>query len=75
MGRTSLAVLCSRHLGMSRRRFPGVGTPLAGVPQLPSKVPPRVVITCAYLSWFVSIARLNRLPERPEGEPCMHNTV
>jgi hypothetical protein len=56
MGRTSLAVLCSRHLGMSRRRFSKVGMPRAGVARLPRKVPSRVETTCAYLSWFVSIA-------------------
>jgi hypothetical protein len=49
--------------------------PRVGAPPLPSKVPPKVGTICAYLSWFVSVAGLNRLPEWPRGEPCVHDTI
>jgi hypothetical protein len=60
---------------MSRNQFPRVGTPQVGVPRLPSKVPPKVGPNCVYLSWLVSVARPNRLPKRPGGEPCALDTV
>jgi hypothetical protein len=47
--------------------------PRVRVSQLPSKVPPRAGTTYAYLSWFVSIVGLNRLPEGPRGRPCVHD--
>jgi hypothetical protein len=65
MGRTSLATLYSRRLEMSCCQSPRVDTPQVGVLQLPSRVPPRVGTTCAYLSWFVFFTELNRLPEKP----------
>jgi hypothetical protein len=49
--------------------------PQVGVSRLPSKVAHRAGTTCVYLSWFVSIAGPNHLHERPEGEPCAHDTV
>jgi hypothetical protein len=49
--------------------------PRVGVPLLPSKVPPTVGITCAYLSWSVFIVELNHLPGQPGGEPCVHDTT
>jgi hypothetical protein len=60
---------------MSRRRSLGVSTPRVGVLPLPSKVPPRVGTTYAYLSWFVFVTELNRLPEKPGGEPCVNGTI
>jgi hypothetical protein len=57
------------------RQSLGVGTPKVEVSQPPSKVLPRVGTTCAYLSWFVSVAGLNRLPKRPGGEPCVCDTI
>jgi hypothetical protein len=27
------------------------------------------------LSWFVFAVELNRLPGKPEGEPCVHGTI
>jgi hypothetical protein len=45
-----------------------VGMSRVGVVRLSSKVPPRAGTVCAFLSWFVSIVGLNRLPERPGGE-------
>jgi hypothetical protein len=41
--------------------------PRVRVSQLPSKVPPRVGATYAYLFWFVPVLGLNHLPERPRG--------
>jgi hypothetical protein len=52
-------------LGMSRRQSPGVSTPWDGVSPLPCKVPPRAGTTYAYLSWFVFVIELNRLPGKP----------
>jgi hypothetical protein len=75
MGRTSLAVLHSRHLEMSHHQSPGVNTPRVKVLPLLSKVPPREGIACAYLSWFVFVVELNRLPGKPEGEPCVCGTI
>jgi hypothetical protein len=49
--------------------------PWVRVLQLPSKVPPRVGTTCAYLSWFVSIIEPNHLPGRLGGEPCEHGII
>jgi hypothetical protein len=63
------------RLGMSHRQSHGVGMPRAGVPPLPSKVPPMARTACAYLSWFVFIIELNYLPRKPRGEPCTHDTV
>jgi hypothetical protein len=64
-GRTSLVVLCSNHLVMLRRQFPRVGMPRVRVLPLPSMVPLRAGTTCAYLSLFVFVTELNRLPEKP----------
>jgi hypothetical protein len=60
---------------MPLHRSPGVSVPWVGVLQLPSRVPPRVGIPCAYLSWFISVIELNRLPGKLVGEPCMRVTV
>jgi hypothetical protein len=49
--------------------------PRVGVLQLPSRVPPWVRTPCAYLSWFVCVVELNRLPGKLRGQPCMHGTV
>jgi hypothetical protein len=70
MGRTSLVVLCSRHLGMSRHWFPRVDTPQVGVVQLSSKVPPRVGTVSALLYSFVSAIGPGRPPGRPGGRLC-----
>jgi hypothetical protein len=51
MGRTSLVVVYSRHLGMLRHQSLGAGTPWA-----------KVGTACAYHSWFVFVAELNCLP-------------
>jgi hypothetical protein len=75
MDRTSLALLYSGRLEMSRRQSPGVGMPWVEVLQLPSRVPPRVGTTCAYLSWFIFAIELNHLPGKPRGEPCVCGTV
>jgi hypothetical protein len=75
MGRTSLAVLYSKHLEMLCHQSPRVGMPRVRVLQLPSKVPPRAGIACAYLSWLVSAVELNRLPGKPGDEPCVCGTV
>jgi hypothetical protein len=75
MGRTSLAILYSRHLEMPHYQSPRVSMPRVGVLQLPSKVPPRAGTSCAYLSWFVSTVELNHLPGKPGGEPCVCGTV
>jgi hypothetical protein len=60
---------------MPRRQSPRVDTLWVGVLPLPSRVPPRVGTTCAYLSWFVFIAELSHLPKKPEGEPYMRGTI
>jgi hypothetical protein len=49
--------------------------PRVKVPLPPSTVPPRVGTACAYLSLFVFITKLSRLPRKPEGEPCAHHTI
>jgi hypothetical protein len=49
--------------------------PQIGVPQPPSRAPPRVGMACAYLSWSVPITELDRLPEKLEGEPCARGIV
>jgi hypothetical protein len=67
MGRTSLAVLYSRRMEISRHQSLGVGMPRVSVLPLPCKVPPRMGTTCAYVSWFVFVTELNRLPEMPWG--------
>jgi hypothetical protein len=63
MGRASLVVLYSRHLGMLRHQSLGAGTPWA-----------KVVTACAYHSWFVFITELNCLPGKLGGEPCACDT-
>jgi hypothetical protein len=72
---SSLAILYSRCLEMSHCQSLGVGMPWVRVLQLPSKVPPRARITCAYLCWFVSVVELNRLPGKSGGEPCVCGTI
>jgi hypothetical protein len=49
--------------------------PWVRVLQLPSRVPPRVVTAYAYLSWFVSIVKLNRLPGKSGGKPYVCGTT
>jgi hypothetical protein len=49
--------------------------PQVEVPRLQSMAPPRAGTTYAYLSWYVLIAKLNRLPGKPRDEPCMHGTI
>jgi hypothetical protein len=48
--------------------------PWVGVLQLLS-MPPRAGTTCAFLSWFVSVVELNRLPGKPWDEACVCGTV
>jgi hypothetical protein len=75
MGRTSIAVLYYRHLEMLHRRYLGVGMPRIRSHPLPTKVPPGARTACAYLSCFVFVVALSRLPKKPGGEPCARGTV